>query len=105
MTLLLNKSPAEGAGSPTNSTAGAVFYSRFRSVINAYLVTVCDQLVPILIGQINENQALVGDIILGMLEKLAKDRTLRKQWANFCLSTHVHLEGTHGLLVVNVTRT
>ncbi|XP_078611931.1 DNA-dependent protein kinase catalytic subunit-like isoform X2 [Branchiostoma floridae x Branchiostoma japonicum] len=77
---VMNKTPLmTGGGKKSSTFQGMVFFSTFKSCICHQLIQNCADSVPVLLEQLTAEPVWVGSILHGLLDHLAKDKTLRKK--------------------------
>ncbi|XP_078691376.1 DNA-dependent protein kinase catalytic subunit-like isoform X2 [Branchiostoma floridae x Branchiostoma belcheri] len=77
---VMNKTPLmTGGGKKSSTFQGMVFFSTFKSCICQQLIKTCAESLPVLLQQLTAEPVWVGSILHGLLDHLAKDKTLRKK--------------------------
>ena len=78
MKLIVNRDSVSTLGSKVITVAhGDLFYATYKSQISDYLVTVAGDFVPALMKHVSSQSNMVGNVILGMLDAVVSDATLR----------------------------
>ena len=83
LAVLLDKCPVQTSACHAPSPHGAVFYSAFKSTVNAYVVTRAVDFLARLCTDTNVRTEgrVVGSVFMGLLEQVSRDRDLRKKSA------------------------
>ena len=77
---LLNKTQVENKVTNSSSPQGAIFYSTFRSILNGYLARQAKEVVPLLVKKAGEESSMVGNILVGIMDFIGRDKDFRKKY-------------------------
>ncbi len=75
----MNKTPVVNPVTQSCSRQGALFYAAFRSVLNGYLAQQITDAVPLLVKQAAAESGMVGNLLVGIMNHIGRDRQFRKK--------------------------
>ena len=76
---LLNKTQLKNPGTTASTNQGAILYATFKSGMNVNLVAMANDFVPDLMRHANKEPSVVGNVLVGMIDQISRDRALRKK--------------------------